>query len=47
MTPLDVLRILYPRPSENEMNGSTKRVWKYVTTFIGVAGSDGNIRACI
>ena len=42
VTPLDALRILYPRPSENEMNGSTKCVWKYVATFIAAAGSDGN-----
>ena len=43
VTPLDVLRILYPRPSENEMNESTNRVWKYVTTFIEAADSDGNV----
>ena len=43
VTPLDVLKILHPRPRENEMNESTKRVWKYVTTFIEAADSDGNV----
>jgi len=41
-TPLDVLRILHPRPSKNEMNDSTKCVWKYVRTFIETTDSDGN-----
>lgn len=43
VTPLDVLGILHPRPSENEMNESTKRVWKYVTTFVEAADSDGKV----
>jgi len=42
VTPLDVLRILHPRPSENEMNESTKRVWKYVRTFIETTDGNGN-----
>ena len=43
VTPLDMLKILHPRPRENEINESTKRVWKYVTTFIEAADSDGNV----
>ena len=43
VTPLDVLRILHPRPNENEINEGTKHIWKYVTTFIEAADSDGNI----
>ena len=42
VTSLDVFKVLYPRPSENEMNGTTKCVWKYGTTFIEAANSDGN-----
>lgn len=47
VTSLDVLRILHPRPSEIEMNESTKRVWKYVRTFIETTDSNGNYRACV
>ena len=36
VTPLDVLRILHPRPNENEMNEGTKHIWKYGILVSGV-----------
>lgn len=43
VTPVDVLKILQPRPDEGEMSENIKRVWKYVQLFVEAADSDGNV----